>query len=598
MASIAVGAQSPPKSAAQSEPEKQKKEQERKALLLLDELIETAQSLRLPENRAYLLSIAGDLLWQSDEKRARTLFSEAAQLVIPLVHLPEDSPDGIPQNSRWQLAQLRQQLVRLLLNHDPQLAGEFLLASRPPADRREGHFNDDEETRLELEIALKLAEKDPQRLLQRADEMLAAGKPLSQVANLLHTLREKNFEAAQKLAGLVLARFHAESPLRPDSIQVALNLMQYAPRPNDEAAKEASNRKALLSAADARALLEKAIAAAQAELAAAKQQNDQNQRNNAINLLNNFKSLSGYLEKNAPASLAALKRGWAESEKMMEPWQRGWEALNRLGEKQSPDLLIEAAANAPAEMRFHFFQRASQIATQQGDTERARQIIRDNVKEGSLRRSALREVDQQVMWRKVGENKFDEARQLAARGQTDAERAGTLASMASSALNADALNADKAKNREAALKLLDEAWALVEGPAESSQQFFSQLQIAGVYAPINPARGFEIIEATLDPFNELFAAAALLENFESHGGFRNKEMILLNGGRAFNYFRQYSQPLAALAAADLDRVRSLIGRFTRPEARASLQLIVLHQLLNRAPLGGTFSGIRRMHLLE
>src|SRR5438477_11691000 len=54
-----------------------RQELEKKTLGLLDEVIGAAWSLKLSENRSYVLSKAADLLWPHDEKRARNLFWEA-----------------------------------------------------------------------------------------------------------------------------------------------------------------------------------------------------------------------------------------------------------------------------------------------------------------------------------------------------------------------------------------------------------------------------------------------------------------------------------------------------------------------------------------
>src|SRR5262249_18012402 len=153
----------------------------------------------------------------------------------------------------------------------------------------------------------QIAAKDPGRALKRAEELLAAGKPLSQVSSMLYTLRGKDFEAAQKLTDLILSRLQSESPLSADSSQFVLNLVRSELRPN-ESDENAARRKYLLSAATASALIGKAIAGAQAELTAAKQTNDQNRRYRVISLLNEFRSITSHLEKYAPTSLAALKR--------------------------------------------------------------------------------------------------------------------------------------------------------------------------------------------------------------------------------------------------------------------------------------------------
>ncbi|MGH9837793.1 MAG: hypothetical protein ACREEM_03315 [Blastocatellia bacterium] len=581
-------AQTPLSSSAPSEQERQKKEQElkereEKALAMLEGLIETGRSLRLPENRSLVLSTAAGLLWRHDEKRARELFGEAIAIVTNLLRQPEESPDVVPDNFRWQMWESRRQLVEMLTRHDPQLASEFLLASRPPADKRDPSFNAENETNLEMAIAQQIAVKEPQRMLEIAEEMLAAGKPLYNLSGILNTLRDKNFESARKLAGLILAKLEAETPLNYNSAQFALYLAQFAPQPN-ETIENPATRRYLLTAAQARMLIEKTLAGAQAELAAAQQKNDQ-RRHQAIGLLNQLKSLTPYFEKHLPAGASALKRGLAEAEQLMEPGQRNWEALNKLAEKGSVDALLEAAAKAPAETRHSYFSRAAQMAHHQNSPERARQIITENITDKNQQRHALQELDRQALWRKISEQKFDEARQLMAKGRNSQERVNALVSMAQSAQNAG--------KKEMALDFLDEAWGLVDGPIESSQQLNAHLQLAGAYIRINSTRSFEIIEGSLEKFNELFGAVALLESFESHGSFRNKEMLLRGGGRGTNYLHQYTQPLVTLAVADPDRVQSVISRFARPDARASLQLIVVQQLLGQSRMAGQIPTLRR-----
>src|ERR671933_29331 len=61
---------------------KAQKELEKKALQLLDDTLQSAQALKLVENRAVIRAQAADLLWKRDEKRARSLFRDAvAELV-------------------------------------------------------------------------------------------------------------------------------------------------------------------------------------------------------------------------------------------------------------------------------------------------------------------------------------------------------------------------------------------------------------------------------------------------------------------------------------------------------------------------------------
>ncbi|HMV83215.1 MAG TPA: hypothetical protein PKA34_08785 [Blastocatellia bacterium] len=545
---------------------------EQKALALLDELIEETSSFKLPENRARILTLAADMLWQHDEKRARALFGEAMSLLARAIRQPEDSPEAIPENFYWQLFQVRQEAVQLIAGRDVQLALDFLAATRP-AENKALTYTPENEAQIEMMLAHLIARRDPKKALQTAKGKLAAEKHPNSVLSLLGELSRKDQAAAQELADAIVAKLRANSPLDYESAVAAIGLLAYAPPPSANAEADESGIKPLISPATAREMIEKAAATAAAAMAAARKQNDSEQRGYAVNLLQQLKSMMSHIEKYAPASVAALKRGLAESEQMMDANQRRWNELNALAEKGSPEMLIEAAAKASPEMKSSYFQRAAQIAREKGGTDNARQLINQHFPEGPQRQQALRDLNQQTMWQRINEGKFDEARQLAAALRSPIERANLLMQMASIALNTD--------KKEDANQLLAEAWNLVEGPAESNPQLNTQLQIAGGYVRLNPSRSFEILEATIDRFNELFAAGALLENFDQQGSFRNNEMLMTGSGsgRAYQYLWHYVQHLGELSRTDLERVQTLIGRFARVEVRTQLRLGVLHRCL-------------------
>src|SRR3954463_761087 len=74
--------------------EKEKAEREKNAYRLLDQVIDEAQSLRLPENRVRVQIGAADMLWDRNQGRARSLFAMAAEGVAELGRSSQ------PNNSR------------------------------------------------------------------------------------------------------------------------------------------------------------------------------------------------------------------------------------------------------------------------------------------------------------------------------------------------------------------------------------------------------------------------------------------------------------------------------------------------------------------
>jgi len=133
-------AQDEEKEKAQKQTEK-RQELERQTLAMLDEVATQAMSLKLPENRSFVLAGAADLLWKHDEKRARNLFWDALNNLIA-ANAPtadelkdpagkdttaKDSAVKHPPSekvlSRYYLMfSARQEFLRKVAQHDPQLA--------------------------------------------------------------------------------------------------------------------------------------------------------------------------------------------------------------------------------------------------------------------------------------------------------------------------------------------------------------------------------------------------------------------------------------------------------------------------------------------
>src|SRR6266852_7019409 len=84
-----VAAQVDEKDKAQKETEK-RQALKRKTLGLLDEIVAGAWSLKLPENRSFVLAAAADSIWPHDEKRARNLFWDALNSLSPTTSLESE----------------------------------------------------------------------------------------------------------------------------------------------------------------------------------------------------------------------------------------------------------------------------------------------------------------------------------------------------------------------------------------------------------------------------------------------------------------------------------------------------------------------------
>src|SRR4030095_357474 len=123
-------AQDPANTQQSTDQDKDKPTPEKKAILLLDQIVGEAGALRLPENRIYIQIAAGDLIWDRDETRARVLFGEASSGIAEMMRRSDSQNDpnarrGSNAGNRLAL-ELRQDLVLTVARHNGEIAYQLL----------------------------------------------------------------------------------------------------------------------------------------------------------------------------------------------------------------------------------------------------------------------------------------------------------------------------------------------------------------------------------------------------------------------------------------------------------------------------------------
>jgi hypothetical protein len=561
-----------------AEGQKNRKELEKKALGMLDEMLQSIPSFKLPENRLRLTAKAASLLWPHHQKRASQLFTEIASEFSRLLSLPEDSPEALPEQAQWQLQGLRSEISQIMVQCDPQLALDFIRATRPSSEAAMPGYSKEAEASLEINLAFQIAQKDPRRALQLAEEKLAAGQNPGQFCGLLSSLHAQDAPAAQKLLGSIINRLRKDTWSFDNGLPYfALELLYQAAPPDDEGrgAVPTDAPKPLISAVIARELIEKALAVAQAEMVASEREKTFEGRNNALNLLTQLHSMMPYVEKYASSSAAAIKRAVEDHPLPEDPGQAVWNQLEKLAEAGNVQGIMEAATTATEEQRFNFHQRAAQLAQQQGNHDLARRIITESVTNVAQRRQMLDELDREKLYQALNENKFDEARSLTLRLRNISERTRALIQIAAKVL---AENPQDRETQNRAAGFLEEAWSMTGGSLESNQQMTMQLQVATAFMQFNHQRSFEIMEALLGRLNEIIAASVIVEGFEQNGSVRSGE-ILINTGRSYSLGIEYSQPLSLLALMDFDRTQVITSQIARPELRSLICLQIIETFL-------------------
>lgn len=551
------------------------RELERKALSLLDEVVDGAQMLKRAENRIHIQAIAANLFWTRDEKRARALYKEAMKGLGEMMS-SLDTSDPQYESLVQAPAQLRQEILQMIAAHDPQLALEFVRATRqPPSSRPDsGYAPTSNELQIELDLACRVARDDPKLALQIAEENMSKGIS-STITGLISEIMNKDREGAYKLSNALIRRLRAENLLtNEESASTAASLLGVLNQPGIEGSTPQNSSKESAPVVSAQAyqeLLEMVVTTALK--APLRDKINGNERNIAQTCLAVLEPMLPQVERSAPSQALALRRKLADYKKTLDPASRYWTENQELMGSGSVEELLDAASRAPLAARGNIYQQAASRAMAGGDVNRARQIIEDNVSDPSERQQMMANLDQEMFWQTVNEGKIDEARQMLSRRSSDEERVRALVQLA-------AMTANKGDKRSA-FQLMEEARLLVGHRAGSYSELQAQLQVAHGYAALEPGRSFEILDAQVSQFNEMLTAAEVLNGFDQQY-FKEGELVP-QGSTLGNMVTQHINVLALLAKIDFDRTKLVAGRFQRPETRIMAGLSIAQGALNGSP---------------
>jgi hypothetical protein len=597
----------------QQQSEKQDKDKptpEKKAVLLLDQVLGDAGALKLPENRIYVQMSAGDLLWDRDESRARVLFGEAGSGIAEMIRRsesPNDQNTRRAANANRLALDLRQLLVLTVARHNGEFAYQLLQTMPAPAATGPGVRRQDSQNSLEQSLVAAIAANDPKTAVKNAQGWLDKGEYPASFAKVLSQLQSKDAEAATKLSDQLVKKMQPEELLfKSDAVRLSLSLLRPGPRAQQKSGDGAQpitgSSDQLLAEQAFRDVMAAAITAAlratpQAQNAqarggpggsrgrpnnqpqAAPQSEADIQQANARMLLNGLQSLQPQIDKYLPERSLAVRQKLTQMGMDNDP-RAGFSQMASLMQQGTSDSLIAAAATAPQTMQNRMYQQAALKAIDEGNPDRARDIANQHL-DGTARTSMLHtlELKQAVS---STTNKADDIRQTINRAQSDDERLSLLLQFAGN------LEAD---NPKLALQLLDEARGLVSRRATSYAQFEAQVNVAHAFAALDPAKSFETMEPGINQINELLSAAALLSGFELNI-FKDGELPLQSGGSLAGMVVRYSTELAALARTDFEKAQMMTDRFVLAEPRILAKLTLVRGVLGVTAIESANNGGR------
>jgi hypothetical protein len=566
----------PPKPAAPADAQKDKdKEQsqelEKKTLALLNDIASAAWSLKLPENRLFVMMNTADLLWTFDEKRARTLYWEALNS-LSLLTPPIRTGESLSQAERAKIRQayfsmfgLRQRLLRQVAQKDSQLALDMLRASRQVRPQQFGpEFPLPDDRQLEQEIATEVAAHDPARALQVARESLAKGLTF-ELLNLVHQLNQKDSGKASEFAADIIAKLRTTNianDLRASVIAVQLLETSRVPETGRSTLAQSARTIKVLSLNDEQKrdlvdVLTNAALTASAN----------------TNLLFNLAYIMPEIQQFFPERRAALERKLSAFNETLTKQQRNENTYNTLIRRGMPEELVRVAATANDESREHLYHQAAIMAAFRGTTDSFRDVVSKEVTSEGEQRKILDLLDAEEIGLAANRKQVDQLKKLLPRIRRKEERARAMTEAA-------LILKEKGEDAEAA-SLLTEAETLIKADLKSETQTNALLTLLFAYAVIEPTKAFALAERTVDSANNQISVLILVDRVVKSGAIKKSEIVLEQAGIMpvdFLVFK-YGKGVAALAKADFNRTTSLADRFERQELRILARLLIVKGLL-------------------
>ena len=542
-----------------------------KGVALLLELEETITQIQSPLTRINAQLLASQLLWEPEQKRASKYLTDAANGVKELIASIDASDPDYSQQYGW-ISQLRFEMTRVLALRDAEAALSFLYSTVPPPNPYSNQREQaSQESMMELSIANQILQKDPQRALQIARKNLKT-KLSSSLLNTLRFLRRQNPELAGELANEIAGKVLEEKLLKNVEVaNVAIGLLRSPERPGRSSlGSNQSNyvppkATTLLSDTQYRELIQKALSEA-LSFSLPSPQIYTPERDAAWSLLSGLQQLGSELDNVSPGGSAAVEKKMKElsGQRASGPHQFQYSIAN------SPvDTALETIEKAPPEQREQLYLQLANREAANGDTGRARQLIK-LIPNPYQQRNALANIDQQEIYRAMAKGKVDEALRLISGFRTPKERAAQLAQIAN--------QIGPGQKRANAINFLEQARAML-GPslqAQDQDHMIALFEIARAFARYDSKRSFDIVEPLIDQINEICAAARTLEGFGAEN-FDNEELNIHNGSIVGTTMTRMSQVLGTLAVTNFDRAKAGADRLRLPEVRLKAYLDIAQQ---------------------
>jgi hypothetical protein len=574
--SLIVFSQTQPKPLTIEEEQKKQEELRKKTKYALDAAISDVGSLRIPENKAFFqVQIAG-LLWDYDEKGARSLLDDVQALTAMLVNDPKFKPP----TSKWdERRQLREDIVRVIALRDPQAALDFLQKTTfviPPesiqSDRSRYVFQS--EARMEQQLALQIAANDPKRALAMAEESLEKGIS-SELNDLLRVVFEKDKEAGKKLSGTILSKLRSANltdksdQANSNAVNFALRLLEdeySSHRPEQAIGEKMPGDKKRQQVLDDQSLREWNNYLIQASLAMVSKgiQTHRDGRDFIRGRLSTLIKLLPDIEKVSPGLVANFKTRYGQLLPKMDLEAKfELETANATAED-----LLASAEKAQGGLRKEYLQRAVRKAHEsEGNFELARKIIDEHITDPDERESMTARIDERAKQYLIERGKIEDAAASVMSLESDVQRAGKLADLSGRVL--------KSGNKKLAAELMERALGFLPQPVETRDEYEAIMRIIYHSIDLDRERSFEMCGSMIEPINQLITAALILQRYQRNRSEQIRDEIPARQLRGDFPAKGFDKVIIALSKADFDRAIGLADRIRQTEFKLHMKLLAI-----------------------
>ena len=569
---------------------KEQIELEEKTYKLLSETLDEAVSLKLGENRAFVYSAAGNLLWEKDEKAARRSFGNAVSELIQAQNNPKKRFQFGNENlNYWSYIHrlVREQVVYGILPKDPELALDVFYATRPAEldnavrlyrqiAAQSGKnpdlstFKQEERDKFdqavfeiyqEQNLKKEIAKNDPQKMAENLRESIAGGSDFQNILPDLDALNKKDHETAEKILAGFMDKLADKDYLPGAKSYVAYLLYNRFLAAEKKSSTQPGNNKNTELEFDGEKI--KAIAG---------KEFDKLLIPDAMRDEFRFVENSMYLKKILPERYAELKPK-LETLKTNKEWFEDMEASDNLGENPTLSRIAESSAKLSRNTRGDLYIKAvNQLATTETQ-EKISQMIQ-KIPDEKDREKAMEYLNT-LTANKVKNDNFDDAKKAALQIKNEKDKIAALINLAT---HYHQKNTEE--SQKIAEDLMTETGLSVNQTPETETDFERFLPFISGYAEIKPDRAFELLLPIIEQSNELINAYVVLSNYHDKSyPYVEENEIIFGAQDSYSSFRwRYGTLIKKLATSDFERTANLIKTFRRTDVRIAAKLILAQSI--------------------